>query len=559
MSSTNLDRRTFLKSAGALGATALMGRGVALGRESSSVPVSQKPGKAPYRVIFSNDTTNITTCISPYHKKGEEWRPEMLEATVDEVAGHGVDAHFIQLAHGQVPWYQSKIYPLAQHHRWWEERFGVSAKHAAFNLNGIHSYILDGGDLLQVFIDRCRKVGQAPFVSMRMNDVHHVEHVDTPGNTRGIHSITRFYAEHPEWRLGTDLLSWSERALNWAVPEVRDWVFGFIAEQCRNYDIDGFELDFQRFPSYFRLNETTSEQRRKIMREFIARVRAVLDENGGRHRWLGVRIPCYTGGFDSIGIDLPQWVDAGVEMVNVSPFYFTAQDTEFAAIRAMAPTTAMYLEMCHSTWNGKRVAPGYDAFTFRRTTPEQYETTAHLAYQQGADGVSLFNFVYYREHGRGERGPFNEPPFHALDHLGDREYLAKQPQHWFLAPGWKPSFNASRFVLPKAIRAGETHELRLMFAAPTGGWKRDGVLRFQAEQAWGGAKLAVKLNDEALSSSEKTGEPYPNPYPPLLGDAQRNRAWSVPARLLRDGWNHFVFTLEEGDANTIEFIDLGVA
>ena len=41
---------------------------------------------------------------------------------------------------------------------------------------------------------------------------------------------------------------------------------------------------------------------------------------------------------------------------------------------AQVPQAAVYLVLCHSTWNGKRLGPGYGAFTFRRTTPEQYRT-----------------------------------------------------------------------------------------------------------------------------------------------------------------------------------------
>ena len=89
-----------------------------------------------------------------------------------------------------------------------------------------------------------------------MNDAHHVENVHTSGNTKGLHSISRFYAENPQWWLGPDPKS----MLNWAVPEVRDHMFALIAEQCRGYDLDGFEMDFLRHPSFFRLNETTPEQ-----------------------------------------------------------------------------------------------------------------------------------------------------------------------------------------------------------------------------------------------------------------------------------------------------------
>ena len=40
-------------------------------------------------------------------------------------------------------------------------------------------------------------------------------------------------------------------------------------------------------------------------------------------------------------------------MVNLSYFYFTAQDGDLAAIRRQVPQAAVYVEMCHTT----RVGP----------------------------------------------------------------------------------------------------------------------------------------------------------------------------------------------------------
>ena len=41
---------------------------------SADEPIKEekvKRAKAPFYVLFSNDTTNTLTCVSPYHKKGE--------------------------------------------------------------------------------------------------------------------------------------------------------------------------------------------------------------------------------------------------------------------------------------------------------------------------------------------------------------------------------------------------------------------------------------------------------------------------------------------------------
>ena len=221
-----------------------------------------------------------------------------------------------------------------------------------------------------------------------------------------MHCVSRFYVEHPEYRIGPDKRDWNQRVLNWAVPEVRNHKFAFIRELCENYDIDGFELDFMRHVSYFQLDRTTPEQRRRIMTGFVGRVRKLLDRTArnGKRRWLCVRVPAQLAAHDVLGIDLPTMVEAGVDMVNLSGYYFTVQQTDLPRIRERIPAAAVYLEMTHCTATGPSRG-GYDSFSYRRTTREQFYSTAHLAYTQGADGVSLFNFMYYREHGTPGRGP----------------------------------------------------------------------------------------------------------------------------------------------------------
>jgi hypothetical protein len=415
-------------------------------------------------------------------------------------------------------------------------------------------YMVAGGDMVKVFVERCRKKGQSPFVSLRMNDGHHLENAEVK-DRRAIWA-SKFYVAHPEYRLGPDPAKWEQHVLNWAIPEVRAHKFSFIRELCENYDLDGFEMDFMRHYSYFQLDKTTSEQRRGIMTAFVRQVRELLDRTArdGRRRWLCARVPAYVSALDPLGLDLPAMVEAGVDMLNLSASYFTVQQTDLAAIRRSVPRASVYLEMCHSTWNGRKpVGPGYDTFPFRRATQEQFQTAAHLAYARGADGVSAFNFVYYREHGGPGRGPFAEPPFHVFKHLGDREWLARQPQHWFLASGWGNPF-AKPTVLPRKMAVGKPETFTLDLAPPAGGWKRSGRLRIQGEDSLGESRWSAQLNGKDLAATDDLSEPYPNPYPPMLGKPEELRAWSVPAGLLKDG-----ITMTDGKPVRVAFIDLAVS
>lgn len=539
-----MNRRQFISLAG--GALALSSFPYPLRAEAAD--------RAPFRLLYSNDLTNLLTCVSPFHRKGEGFRPEMLEASVDEVAGLGVDAHFLQPAKGWVPWWRSKIYPAAEHYRWFEETYGKGP-------DSCGKYLLGGGDYVQVFIDRCRLRGQAPFISFRLNDGHHLEWVDAKRGEKvdvnAQQALTPFYRDHPEYRLGPDLHDWKQRVLNWAIPEVRERVFSLIQELCENYDLEGLELDYMRYFSFFRAAETTSAQRREIMTAFVGRVRALLDRTArqGKRRWLCARVPAYVAAWDGMGIDLAAMAEAGLDMANLSASYFTVQQTDLPAIRKQVPGVALYDEMTHVTWAGKPVGKGYDSRQDRRTTPEQFYTTAHLAYAEGADGVSLFNFAYYREYGEPYRGPFSEPPFLILPHLRDKAWLARQPQHYFLGPSWKDS--GMTLPIPRTVKPGETASFPLDLAPPSGGWVGTGGLRVQGQDSLGESRWEARINGVALNESAERGEPYPNFYTQLLGKPEQLRAWRVPASCLRPGKNVVeLFLREARQPLRLYFLDL---
>ena len=429
-----------------------------------------KPKKPPLKVIYSNDFTN-TGIVTPWHEKGEPFDPDHLRASVREA--EGVNVHMLQPAHGAVPWWASKLYTLDKHHAWWAQNFGIDP--AKLRFPGVHQYILDGGDPFADFVDECRTVGQTPFISMRLNDVHHLHHAQTPRNTRGIHSISRFYVEHPEWWLGA-----VGSGLDWSVPEVRRHMFALIEEICENYDLAGFELDFMRFPNFF-AEDVPFDRRIEIITQFVADVRALLERTAkpDQHRWLSARVPCLVEMQAEVGIDLPSMVDAGVDMLNLSASFFTFQAHDVAKIRRLVPDVALYLEMCHCTMTGQRLTTsGGDNFLYMRTIDQQYYTTAHVAYRRGVDGISLFNFVYYRDHGVPGRGPFNEPPFHVLQRLGDRDWLARQPQWYFLAEN---GFTRSVGQLPARFEKGDARTFELDMA-PTKYQSTDGVFRLMAAE-----------------------------------------------------------------------------
>ena len=546
---------------------------------------SEPAGKAPFRVLFSNDTTNITSNASPFHKRGEPFTEYKLRASVDETVGNS-DVHMLQPGGGRVPWWKSKIAPADEYYKWLRDT-------ARVRLDSMGQYMLDGGDMVQVFVDHCRKRGITPFISLRLNDYHGTEHADLlrdrlqggdgAGDTKpGVQGcwLGRFYLEHPEYRIGKDPDAYTKspdkriftknhsiryemrqaRVLNWAVPEVRAHKLAFITEICEGYDIDGFELDFMRHSRYFRLGETTEVQRVQIMTQFVADVRAVLDRTArpGQRRWLCVRVPLRLRKHHELGIDLVKWVAAGVDMVNLSGHFVAEQQSDLAKVCRLAPTAAVYLEMTFVSHRypkptGPRTSRNE---VYRKMTAEQFYTAAHLAYARGGAGVSAFNFVYYRS--MVEAGSPSEPPFEVIGRLRDRDWVAQQPQHYFTRKFGNPDWPALLRSRGRDVRRDRPVKITLDMAPPAGGWTTGGRLRVQADEAFTGQQLAVAFNGVELEPTADVSELYAAPWPDGLAPPEALRAWPVPAKLLKDGHNAIEIRLTQGEPVLLSFVDVAV-
>lgn len=568
------------------------------------------------RVLFSNDTTNLASRESPFYKRGNPVTKEVFYGSVKESADAGADVHIIQPGLSWVPWWNSSIYTAQEHYTWFQEKTGLPP-----DVYG--KYVMEGGDIVQDIIDACREYGIKAFVSLRMNDFHAKEFAQFfdrifAGETfdympRAYHipmSFSKFYMDNPDYRLGP-LPDWFEdeplsmltdpdrkhqmaniNVQNWAIPQVRDYKFALLEELAENYDIDGFELDFMRHSRLFRLDQTTQSQRIAIMTDFIGRVRHLLDKTAkpGQRRLLCVRIPFRVAPHGDLGIDLKRWVDAGVDMVNLSCHYTTEQFCDVDIVSKMIPDTPVYLEMGYTNMRYRQLKPNapprsfpaYDVYRMMRDS--EYYTTAHLAYQRGAAGVSLFNFHYYRGDRGGNTPPTDEeyvdqPPFHIIERLKDREWLAAQPQHYFFIcgsttppisnnlPYWdipgKNWFGARGYTcasdVDTLLRPDGSLRYTMDMAKPQGGWKNDGRLRVQSRDSIKNAVIAARFNGMPLMLTDDISEPYPTPYGSMgLGNEETLKAWIVPKSIIREGFNRIEFDMEKGSPVTLYFVDVSI-
>ena len=467
---------------------------------------NQPAAPAPFHTIYSNDTTHILSCQRPENRT-EKFSDDLLRQSIGEATG--VDAHFLQPGLGWIPWWKSEIYPIKDHYTWLQETHGIRGTRK------IDRYLLEGGDMLKTLVETCRELEVAPFLSFRLNDGHHVRDLaEALERGRPTQNMSRHYWENYErFRIGADTSDWDDGVFDWSIPEVRDHKFALIEEACANYDIAGLELDFLRHWVRFG-SGTLPEARFEITQAFVRRIRSMLDQTARERklprRWLCIRVPANADVRPDQGIDLSALTRAGVDMINLSYSYFTWQDDSVKRAREeVGDSAAIYAEMTHTTMTGKATA-GSGTQPFLRTTDEQFYTTARLADEQGATGVSLFNFPYYRYHVTDTIGPFHEPPFHVLPRLKDREFLERQREWYLISMGRNDRVLGER-QLPAILKRSHPRTFRL-FALSNRKKGVPGILRLRSDESIADRELEVRFNGGSLESIAPSIQPLPHRY-----------------------------------------------
>jgi sugar lactone lactonase YvrE len=245
-----------------------------------------------------------------------------------------------------------------------------------------------------------RQRGREALISFRMNDDH--------GND---FLRTQFRVDHPDCQLGTGALDFGHEA-------VRDYVYRLIEEAIQRYDCDGIELDFNRFPQFF--GGGTTEERVANMNALVKRVRKLIDDESkrrGRRLVLAARVPSNFGRTlptpqtaRDLGCDVVAWAQKGwVDFVTVSEFLHEQYNLPLSEWKRAIPQVPVY--------GGIECTEGSSADQY--LSAEKYRRAALRLWNEGADGIYLFNFFTTREYD----AEAWEPPFEALAQLGARSTI----------------------------------------------------------------------------------------------------------------------------------------
>ncbi len=410
-----------------------------------------------------------------------------------------------------------------------------------------------GTDVIQAALRRAKQKKMETFISYRMNDLHFC---DT--TTRCPVEYTDFWLAHPQYWLNEDI-GWKSRgALNFAFKEVREQKLNMIKEQIDKYGelIDGYDLDFMRFPTYFKKDSGVVNA--PLMTGLVKSVKAKIDElsaKQGKKILLSVRIPpdldfCLRKGFD-----VKEWIRQGlVDFVTIGIF-FNGAPIPVSKFKAQLnePSVPVYA----STENGG-------------SSPRQpfshgiYRAMASHIYAQGGDGVYLFNYFvagYYSTYkGKlflkdGEQVCLVIMP-ELLHEMGSPETLRKRNKIYCMDDGcsaewgYKPETN-----LPLKIQAGEQASATLFVGDDTKTDVPEEAILFVRTSSPLSFSLSVNGTKVEAQKPEYVGlfDRAQN-----LGKDEAVYAFAVPVKCLKNGDNQFNFSALNNEIFAVKRVELAL-
>jgi len=392
---------------------------------------------------------------------------------------------------------------------------------------GVAALIARRTDPLDVMTTYGHEHGLEVFWSMRMNDTH-------DGSRPERFAANRFKNENPECLLGTPDArpkhgEWS--AVDYACEKVRALALALVEEVCRNYDVEGIELDFFRHPVLFKTTAAglpVTENERRVMTDLLRNIAAAVEREGrkrGRPFLIAARTPDDPDYAATMGLDIEGWMREGLIDLYVPSGYFR--------LRSWADNVGLghrHGVLVYPGLSETRVGGGHHADRLR-ASDECYRARSANAWQAGADGIYLFNLFDPRRRIWHEIG---EPQ--ALKNM-DKLYFASVRGAGRVAGG---AFPHKPFIRIPTLNPGAP------LALPPGALQT--VQIEMAENGLGlqGAKLPAITLQVRIGDGEATATDIPEQELTVmfngrcLAEASPSNGWRefvINSRIPRAGWN----------------------
>jgi hypothetical protein len=390
-----------------------------------------------------------------------------------------------------------------------------------------------------VWLGRCREKGISGWLSMRMNDIH-----DVHEPTSFLHGT--FWVKHPEyWRVpGSNTGSWTDRALDYGRPEVREHHMKLIRELLDMYDLDGLELDWMRFGYHFKPGH--EREGADILTEFMREVRRLANLAAARRGHpvkVGARVPANPLAARGLGMDGVRWAKEGlIDMLVVTPFWVTADfDIPMDLWRELLGPAA-----------GKTTLAAGDEIHLRPYWSQQSRindlesvrgfTAAML--DRGADQIYLFNYMVPEQ--------FAQDYPRLLGEVGRLETVLDKPRRHVVTftDTWPPGVPTAQ-LLPKDMNPKkEPVQFRLYTGQPP--VRGAAVIRAGLAEKPGvsEAVLTARLNSaecKTLADGDK---------PELFANAVRMVQFDIPLAAMNRGYNLIELFQKEGEPQQVVWVEI---
>ena len=172
----------------------------------------------------------------------------------------------------------------------------------------------------KVLAQRSRENNISPWISVRMNDVHH-------GNDWYNQLNSNFWRKNPQlWRVDkSKAKGWNDVAFDYSHKIVRDNILALIQEAINLCEVDGVELDWQRFGEHLPPNK--AKENAHYLTEVVRRAKKICDEYAmkkNRKIQLAVRVPPTPENARFMGMNADDWAREGlIDIIIPAPFFHT--------------------------------------------------------------------------------------------------------------------------------------------------------------------------------------------------------------------------------------------
>ena len=453
------------------------------------------------RIIFNNDGDDIGgygavgASVTKTHEDMAATPEGLLALRTTALLGSQVDSIFYHSTRGLKLFYEDGPFKTIYEY---PDRTGISARNCRILLDDY------GKDALDVMVDCCRKNSIEIFYSHRMNDAHDYYMPEV---------LAAIKVRHPEYTIGhaqsggrspaetLKLMREGQKSytgLNFALPVIRELTVDAMRAVCRDYDIDGLELDYFRAPLSVP-SHPASANHIALMNDLMRDLRAMTEEEGlrrGRPILIAAR---YMGDLEQslrYGLDVKTWLEEDlVDILMTKSMYANLQPMKALFDLGHSYNVPSYpmVNCAYKDGYGQR----------RRFDWEIWRGDAMLRFSEGADGITTFNSF--------------DPTLPLWWELGDPEILAglSKTYLWdYPSSGYgkiEPVPVTTEGCEPILLLVGED----LTVPAPAG-TTRSLKLHIRVSGLTAGHGLMVKVNGNALEGVTYSTVPDDTPKNILL-------------------------------------------